>query len=85
MMDDERNVVNFAVHEGVVACLERTIRRLWITTLVLIILLVATNGLWLWYESQFEYFTITQESETGTNNYIGNDGDINYGETNGNR
>lgn len=83
-MENEK-VVSQYFHEGTVAMMERTIRRLWITTIILIILLVVTNALWLWYESQFEYFTVTQESETGTNNYIGNDGEISYGTTDSNR
>jgi len=84
MNNDEQKTVQFIVHESTVAMMERTIRRLWITTIILIVLLVVTNSLWLWYESQFEYFTVTQESETGTNNYIGNDGEISYGTTDGN-
>ena len=78
-MNDDQKSISLLAHEGMIACLERTIRRLWIVCIILIVLLVATNGLWLWYESQFQYFEVTQESETGTNNYIGNDGDINYG------
>ncbi len=64
------------------AMMERTIKRLWILLILVISLLVATNGAWLWYESQWEYFetTVTQENDGGLNNYIGNDGDINYGD-----
>jgi hypothetical protein len=54
---------------------------------LLIVLLVGSNAAWLAYESQFEVVeetTVTQENENGYNNYIGNDGDINYGETNDN-
>lgn len=44
-----------------------TIKRLWIMCVLLIILLVGTNALWLWYESQFEYIedvqTVEQEIE----------------------
>ena len=44
-----------------------TIKRLWIMCVLLIILLVGTNTLWLWYESQFEYIedvqTVEQEIE----------------------
>ena len=59
-------------------------RRLWIALIVSIILFVASNCAWLWYESQFsisETTTITQENLDGYNNYIGNDGDINNGKT----
>ena len=74
--------VPFVVHEGIMARFERTIKRLWIVVLILIFVLLATNGAWLWYESQFEYFTTTveQENDGGINSYIGNDGDINYGD-----
>ena len=66
------------------AMAERTIKRLWIVILVLIIALIGTNGAWLYYESQFEDVVTTeivQENADGYNNYIGNDGDIVNGET----
>ena len=66
------------------AMAERTIKRLWIIILVLIIALIGTNGAWLYYESQFEDVVTTkivQENADGYNNYIGNDGDIVNGET----
>lgn len=66
------------------AMAERTIKRLWIVILVLIIALIGTNGAWLYYESQFEDVVATeivQENADGYNNYIGNDGDIVNGET----
>lgn len=59
-----------------------TIKRLWIVCILLIVLLVGTNALWIWYESQWEVIEteITQENEHGYNNYIGNNGDIYNGE-----
>ena len=66
------------------AMAERTIKRLWICVLVLIIALIGTNGAWLYYQSQFEDVVTTeivQENADGYNNYIGNDGDIVNGET----
>lgn len=68
------------------ARMERTIKRLWIVVLILILLLAATNGAWIYYESQWEVVEtteITQENDGGFNNYIGNDGDIYNGETDG--
>ena len=73
--------VPFIVHEGMMARAERTAKRLWITILLLIVLLVGTNGLWIWYQSQFEDIAISQENEDGYNNFVGNDGDIFNGET----
>lgn len=84
-MDNDKAMIPYFAHEGEMVRMERVVKRLWITVILLIVLLVATNGAWLWCESQVQYFTITQEAETGTNNYIGNDGDISYGETDDNR
>ena len=46
--------VPYIVHESSMARMERQIKRLWITVLLLIVMLVGTNGAWLWYNSQFE-------------------------------
>lgn len=75
--------VPYIVHESAMARAERTAKRLWITVLILVFLLVGTNCAWLWYESQFESVEytqeVTQEAENGTNNFVG--GDV-IGETN---
>ena len=67
--------VSFFVHESVQASMERTIKRLWITIILLILMLVGTNGAWLYYESQMEsiYQEVIQDAETGTNNFVGGD------------
>ena len=80
----ETTSIPFFVHEGILARFERTNKRLWITVILLIVLLVGTNAGWIWYESQFieQTIEVTQENADGYNNYIGNDGDINNGETN---
>lgn len=57
--------VAYIVHEGIMARMERIIRRLWIALLVTIVLLVASNIGWLVYESQFEdQTTVTQDVDT---------------------
>ena len=86
-MEERENVsVPYLVHEGVLARMERTIKRLWVLCIVLIVLFVGSNAGWLYYESLWsnEVTTITQENADGYNNYIGNDGDINNGEANNN-
>ena len=67
--------VPYIVHESSMARMERQIKRLWITVLVLIVMLVATNSAWILYESQMEtiYQEVTQEADTGTNNFVGGD------------
>ena len=75
--------VPYIVHESAMARTERTAKRLWITILTLIFLLVGSNCVWIWYENQLEDIEIVQENADGYNSFIGNDGDIVYGETNG--
>lgn len=55
-------------------------RQFW-TIILLIICLVVSNGIWIWYINQFDFTsdTTTLDGE-GVNNYIGNNGEI----TNGN-
>ena len=67
--------VPYLVHESEMARAERTIKRLWITTLVLIFMLVGTNAAWMYYESQLEtvYQEVVQEADNGTNNFVGGD------------
>ena len=69
--------VPYIVHEGMMARAERTAKRLWITILLLIVLLVGTNAGWIWFESQFEYSQttqeVTQEINHGDNSFIGGD------------
>lgn len=76
--------VTYLAFESMKATLERTIKRLWILLIVLVILLFGTNAAWIYYESQWETVTtteITQENADGYNNYIGNNGDIYNGQT----
>ena len=71
----EPESVPYIVHEASMARMERQIKRLWITVLVLIVMLVSTNGAWIWYEGQMGtiYQEVTQEADTGTNNFVGGD------------
>lgn len=67
--------IPYIVHESAMARYERSQRRLWITVLLLILLLVASNAGWMWYENQFEDIsqTVEQEAESGTNTFVGGD------------
>lgn len=80
--------VPYVVHESAMARAERHTKALIWVIVLLIVLLVVSNGAWLWYENQFEVVeetttetTVTQDNASGYNNYIGNDGDIVNGET----
>ena len=79
--------IPYAAHQGIVATMERVNKRLWITLVVLVFLLVGSNIGWLVYESQFEEITteeyeILQDAERGNNNSIINGGEIVNGEAN---
>lgn len=59
------------------ALAERTIKRLWVLIIILVLLLFGTNAAWIVYESQFQTIEYTQEVEqdadSGTNNFVGGD------------
>lgn len=69
--------------ESAIAMAERTIRRLWITVLVLIVLMAGMCIAFFVYEAQFEdvVYTIEQEVDTGEGAaVISGIGDAIYGE-----
>lgn len=71
----------------VAAFAERTVKRLWITIILLVVLLVGSNAAWIYYESQFEKETWTYEATTddGGNAIANGDGEVNiYGESESN-
>ena len=67
--------VPYMGQDAAMARVELQAKRLWIAVLVLSVMLVATNGAWILYESQMEtiYQEVTQEADTGTNNFVGGD------------
>lgn len=67
MNDKEVMNIPYFVAEGMIDRQSKTIRRLWVMCLLLIVLLVGTNALWLYYESQFMYVeeTVEQDIDTG--------------------
>lgn len=63
---EEKNIPYF-VHEGMVVRMERMNQRLWITSIILILALIASNLAWFFYDQQFETYeeqTVTQSAET---------------------
>ena len=56
-MDD---FIPYFVHDEIMARFERTVKRLWILCIVMFLAFVASNGAWIWYESQWEVYE-TQE------------------------
>ena len=83
-MEERENVsVPYLVHEGILARMERTIKRLWVLCIVLIVLFVGSNAGWLYYESQFEETTTVTQSTSwdGDSNVVLNGtGEVTYNE-----
>jgi flagellar basal body-associated protein FliL len=77
--------VPYIVHEGDMARMERSNRRLWIIILVLIVLLVGSNIAWLCYENSMEEVSttneVTQELDTSDGDDAMINGDVNIGES----
>ena len=91
---EEKNTVPYIIHEGCLARDERTIKKLVIALILTIVLMFASNGIWLYAWMQYDYegeivtgFTTTTTTQDGDGiNICGSgSGDINYGsEDNGN-
>ena len=82
-MDNGNNIHDMIyVYEGAQARLERSNKRLWILSIILIAVLLLTNAAWIVYESQFEVVETSTQIEATQDgegvNIVGGD-DINYG------
>lgn len=74
--NSEREPIPYIVHEGMMARMERQLKRTFIFAVVIFVLFVLTNAGWIWYESQYMTIestqTVTQETGgDGDNNYVG--------------
>ena len=77
-MDNNSDNVPFIVYEGTIARFERTIKRLIIVLGITILLLFASNALWIYEWNQYDYEDISIDNTDGGNaNYIGASGVIN--------
>lgn len=82
LTDDNR--VPFIVYEGTIARFERTIRRLIILVGITILLLFASNAIWIYEWNQYDYADVTMDNTDGGNaNFMGAgaSGVINNGES----
>ena len=90
-MDNDRNdnalAVPYIVHESAEARHERRERRLLCALLIAVIFLFASNALWLYawtlYDYGYEDYAVSVDADEGNANFIGQDGDIVYGADNG--
>ena len=72
--------VPYIVHESDMARQERTIKRLWIALILVIVLLVGSSCAWLYCESQFtdEVTTIEASADGGSAAIENVDGEVVY-------
>lgn len=68
--------IPYVAHEADMTRMERMNRRLWITNIILIVMLLATNVGWLIYESQFEEVTTTYSQDIDATADDGSDLDL---------
>ena len=79
MKTEDVKDVSYIVFESTIARFDRVIKRLWISILILVFLLVGTNIGWLYYQSQFETVTETTQdvkqdtTDGGSNSFVGGD------------
>ena len=63
--DDNR--VPFIVYEGTIARFERTIKRLILLVGITILLLFASNAIWIYEWNQYDYSDVTMDNTDGGN------------------
>ena len=82
-MDQGQQSIPYFAHEGMMARMERTVKRLWIALIIAVVIIIASNAIWLYAWMQYDYVdmdrSIDINADNGTANYIGNDGDITNG------
>jgi len=62
--------VPMTVFEYTMARFERTIKRLTILLIIAMVLLFATNVMWLYTWNQYDYADVTVDTEQGNANYV---------------
>ena len=78
--------VEYFVHEGMMARMERTQKRIWVLCVIMITLLAASWVGFFVYESQYEDVSVSQDVDTGEGDaIIAGVGDVHYGEDTTNR
>jgi len=82
---EEKATVSFAAFESMKTTMERTIKRLWILAIILVLLLAGSNVAWFRYENSFADEVIetynSQVDGDGGLAIVNRDGSVNYGST----
>lgn len=59
----DEKMIPYIAFESATSRQERTIKRLWILCIILIVALLGTNAGWIYWENQFEDVVVTQDVE----------------------
>lgn len=80
-MENGMEMMTTAQHEKEMTRMETANKRMFISFLIVLVMLFATNIAWVIYESQFKDVVVTQEADTwdGGNNYMNGTGEFSYG------
>lgn len=70
--------IPYIVYEGSLARAERIIKKLIFVVALCIILIVATNGAWLWYINQYDFMTYEYEQDGRGINIIGDSNGVDH-------
>lgn len=88
-MEKNELTIPYFVHEGDMARSERMIKKLIIALLISVVIIFASNAIWLYAWMRYDYAssdstssTVQVDGKDGIANYIGNDGDITNGKDN---
>ena len=82
---ENHEMIPYYVHEGIMARMERTVKRLWILCIIIFLAFVLSNAAWIYYESQWDVVettsqTVDQQVDTGEGSTtVTGIGDIYYG------
>ena len=86
---EEKQMIPYIAFESISSRYERVVRHLITAIIIIVILLFASNAIWVYEWTQYDYSsdqsTIDVDAQDGTANYIGNDGDINNGKDHSNK
>ena len=77
--------IPYVAYQSTVSDYKMMLKRMWVALIVLLLILFATNTIWIYSWMQYDYSSeeiIVDAEDNGNANYIGQDGNIYNGEDN---
>lgn len=82
MLEEKKEEKGGFLATDLLSMLKKQLRALWVIIFLLLAALVGTNMAWLWVFQSYDYVTVDSSGDAPAN-YIGNDGDIYNGTSEG--